>query len=186
MQQEYLTRLQQAGQTISLQKNDILPKAGVVCPHMYFIQRGCLMKSFINQKGKEVIHGFYLDEACNMLSETGSFYTGSAAFFHIKALEDSALIVLNKAQLEHLVLNAREFALFLYETSARSVRDLYLFSAMRLAMQPTDFFYFLIKQHPAYVRRIPEAYLASFIGISREMLVGLKALAHLSEEKQGC
>ncbi|MDI3527714.1 MAG: hypothetical protein PWR03_1897, partial [Tenuifilum sp.] len=52
-----------------LKKNEYLLKAGEVCQHGYFINKGSLVKTFLNPNGKEIVQGFYIDEVYAYLSE---------------------------------------------------------------------------------------------------------------------
>lgn len=174
MGKELWTKVQKLGKTRHLKKNEYLLQAGEVCQNGYYINSGSLVKTFLNQNGKEVIHGFYVDEVYSLVSEVNSYFSGKVSAFQIKAIENSEVLEFSKAQLNYLVDNYQEFALDFYRITESSFKNLYMFSAMRLSLSAEEFLIFLYKQHPVYMQRIPDNYIAKFIGVSREMLSELK------------
>lgn len=174
MNQELWTEVQKLGKTRHLKKNEYLLKAGELCQNGYYINSGSLVKTFLNQNGKEVIQGFYIDEVYSFVSEINSYFSGKVSAFQIKAIESCEVLEFSKTQLNYLVDNYQEFALDFYRITESSFKNLYMFSAMRLSLSAEEFLIFLYKQHPVYMQRIPDNYIAKFIGVSREMLSELK------------
>lgn len=174
MSPELWTQLQEFGKIRYLKKNEYLLKAGQVCRHGYFINSGSLVKTFINQNGKEVVQGFFIDELYAFLSEVISYYSDQHTNFQIKALENCEVLEFSKVQLEYLTNNFQEFAVFFHKITANSFQNLYMFSAMRLSLNAEEFLLFLYNQHPIYMRRIPDKYIAQFMGVSKEWLSKLK------------
>lgn len=171
---ELWKRIQEFGKVRQLKKNEYLLKAGQVCQHGYFINSGSLVQTYLNQSGKEIVQGFYIDEVYAFLSSVTSYYSEESSDFQIKAIENCEIIEFSKPQLEHLTANFHEFALIFHQITARSFQNLYMFSAMRLSLNAEDFLIFLYHQHPIYMQRIPDKYIAQFMGVSKEWLSKLK------------
>ncbi|MFO7940176.1 MAG: Crp/Fnr family transcriptional regulator [Bacteroidales bacterium] len=157
-----------------LKKNEYLLKAGEVCQHGYFINKGSLVQTFLNQNGKEVVQGFYIDDVYAFLSSVTSYFSEKESDCQIKALEECELIAYSKAQLEYLATHYQEFAIFYHKITAKGFQNLYMFSAMRLSLNAEEFLIFLYNQHPIYMQRIPDKYIAQFMGVSKEWLSKLK------------
>lgn len=157
-----------------LKKNEYLLKAGEVCSHGYFINKGILVITFLNQKGKEVVQGFYIDEDYAFITEIISYFSKEGANFQIKVIEDCEVFGYSKTQLDYLVKNFPEFAVIYNKVETLSFQNLYMFSAMRLSLNAEDFLIFLYKNHPIYMKRLPDKYIAKFMGISKEWLSKLK------------
>lgn len=174
MSPELWAQLQEFGKIRHLKKNEYLLKAGEVCNHGYFINSGSLVKTFLNQNGKEIVQGFYIDEAYAFLSEVTSYFSEQESYFEIKAIENCEIIEFSKTQLEFLINNFQEYAVFFHKITANSFQNLNMFSAMRLSLDAENFLTFLYDQHPVYMRRIPDKYIAQFMGISKEWLCKLK------------
>ncbi|MBI9067108.1 MAG: Crp/Fnr family transcriptional regulator [Salinivirgaceae bacterium] len=174
MSPELWTQLQEFGKIRHLKKNEYLLKAGQVCQHGYFINSGSLVQTFLNQNGKEIVQGFYIDEVYAFLSSVTSYFSEEISDFQIKAIENCEVIEYSKPQMDYLTDNFQEFALLFHIITARSFQYLYMFSAMRLSLNAEDFLLFLYNQHPVYMRRIPDKYIAQFMGVSKEWLSKLK------------
>lgn len=171
---ELWAQLQEFGKIRHLQKNEYLLKSGQVCHHGYFINRGSLVQIFLNQNGREVVQGFYIDNYNPFLSSVPSYFSELGSDFQIKALENCELIEFSKSQLEYLAKNFQEFALVYHKITARSFQSLYIISAMRLSLNAEEFLIFIYNQFPIYIQRIPDKYIAQFMGISKEWLSKLK------------
>lgn len=174
MSHELWTHVQQFGKIRHLKKNEYLLKAGQVCQNAYFINSGSLVKTFVNQNGEEIIQGFYIDEVYAFISEVTSYFSEKGSAFQIKAIENCEIIEFPISQLKYLIDNFQEFALFFYKITENSFKNLYMLSAMRLSLNAEEFLIFLYNQHPVYMRRIPDNYIAEFMGISIEWLTKLK------------
>lgn len=174
MSPELWTQIKEFGKIRHLKKNEYLLRAGQVCQHGYFINSGSLVKTFLNQNGKEVVQGFYIDKDYTFLSEVMSYFSKQESDFQIKAIEDCELIEFSRSHLEYLINKFPEWAIFFHKITANSYQNLYMFSAMRLSLNAEDFLVFLYNQHPIYMQRIPDKYIAQFMGVSKEWLSKLK------------
>jgi CRP-like cAMP-binding protein len=171
---ELWAQVEAFGTLKKLKKNEYLLKAGEVCQHGYFINKGSLVQTFLNQNGKEVVQGFYIDDVYAFLSSVTSYFSEQESDCQIKALEECELIAYSKAQLEYLAAHYQDFAIFYHKITARAFQNLYMFSAMRLSLNAEEFLIFLYNQHPVYMQRIPDKYIAQFMGVSKEWLSKLK------------
>ena len=171
---ELWKRLQTAGTEVSIKKNHYLLKQGEVCQHGYFLNKGSLIQLFQHENGKEIVLGFYIDHVYSFLSSPRSYFTGTGSTFEIKALEDCNLIAFHKDDLENMAKDFHEFSIFYHQITATALHNMDLFSAMRLSLSAEDFFIYLMKNHPAYLQRIPDKYIARFIGVSDEWLCKVK------------
>lgn len=174
MSPELWTHLQEYGAIRLLKKNEYLLKTGQVCQHGYFINNGSLVQTFINQNGKEIVQGFYLDDTYAFLSSVTSYFSEEGSDFEIKALENCELLEFSKPQLEFLSNTYPEFAIFYHKITATGFQNLYMFSAMRLSLNAEEFLKFLYQNHPIYIQRIADKYIAQFMGVSKEWLSKLK------------
>jgi len=174
MSNELWERVQESGNIIRLKKNEYLLKAGQVCHFGYFVNSGSLVKTFLNQNGKEVVQGFYIDDAYAFLTEVTSYFSEHESAFQVKALESCELIEFPKSKLDELVTNFPDWAFFFHKITGKSFENLYMFSAMRLSLSAEEFLLFLYRQHPIYMQRIPDKYIAQFMGVSKEWLSKLK------------
>ena len=168
------TQLQEFAKIRYVKKNEYILKAGEVCRHGYFVNSGSLVQTFVNHHGKEIVQGFYIDNTYAFLSSVGSYFSEQQSDFQIKAIENCEVIEFSKVQLDYLNNNFQEFAMFFHKITAYGFQNLYMFSAMRLSLNAEDFLLFLYNQHPIYMQRIPDKYIAQFMGVTKEWLSKLK------------
>jgi len=167
-------QIQEFGKIRHFKKSEFLLNTDQVCNHGYFINSGSLVKTLLNKNGKEIVQGFYIDESHGFVSEVMSYFSGKGSVFQIMAIENCEIIEFSKSQLDYLTDNFVEFAVFFNKITSNSYQDLYMFSAMRLSLSSEEYLLFLYEHHPVYMRRIPDKYIAEFMGISKEWLCKLK------------
>ncbi len=171
---ELRQRLVDSASEITVKKNGYLLQQGEVCNHGYFLNKGSLIQLFQHENGKEIVLGFYIDHVYSFLSSPKSYFAGIGSTFEIKALEECSLLAFRKEDLENMAETFPEFSRFYHTITANALHNMYLFSAMRLSLSAEDFFVYLMKNHPAYLQRIPDKYIARFIGVSDEWLCKVK------------
>ncbi|HZL11044.1 MAG TPA: Crp/Fnr family transcriptional regulator [Prolixibacteraceae bacterium] len=171
---ELWTRLQEFGEIRHLKKNEYLLKVGQVCRHGYYINAGSLVQTFQNHNGKEIVQGFYIDDDFSFLTSISSYFSEQSSNFQIKALENCEILEFSKSHLEQMSKEFLEFSIYYHKITSWGFQNLYMFSAMRLSLDAEEFLLFLYKQHPIYMQRIPDKYIAKFMGISKEWLSKLK------------
>jgi len=171
---ELLKRLQETGFEINIKKNQYLLRQGEVCQHGYFLNKGSLIQLFQHENGKEIVLGFYVDHVYSFLSSPRSYFNGTGSSFEIKALEDCSLISYKKEDLENMAKEFPEFSIFYHKITATALHNMYMYSAMRLSLSAEEFFVYLMQNHPAFLQRIPDKYIARFIGVSDEWLCKVK------------
>lgn len=171
---ELWNKILEFGEIIHLKKNEYLLEVNQVCQHGYYLNSGSLVKTFLNQNGKEIVHGFYIDKDYAFISEATSYFSKQPTEFQIKAIENCELIAFSESQFNYLGKKFPEFALLHHKITAKSYQNLYMFSAMRLSLNAEEFLLFLYDQHPIYMERIPDKYIAQFMGVSKEWLSKLK------------
>jgi len=172
--EEFWEDLHEAAEHLVLRKNDFLLRQGEVCRHGYFLNRGSLIQLFQNENGKEIVLGFYIDHFYRFLSSPNSYFYHTGALFEIKALEECELLAFSREHLEYLSNKYSAFSLFYHKITANALHNLYLYSALRLSLNAEDFFTYLMANQPDIIRRIPDKYIARFIGVSDEWLCKLK------------
>jgi len=167
-------RIEEAAVEICVKKNQFLLKQGDVCHHGYFLNKGSLIQLYQHENGKEIVLGFYIDHVYSFLSSPRSYFNGTGSAFEIKALEDCSLLAFRKEDLENMAGEFPEFSIFYHKITATALHNMYMYSAMRLSLSAEEFFIYLMDNHPAFLHRIPDKYVARFIGVSDEWLCKVK------------
>ncbi len=169
-----MEQLVKRGVPKQMHKNDYVLHAGQVCNYGYFIHHGSFMHLHVNDKGKESVIGFAIDEAYAFFSSPESYFTRQPSAFGIRALEDSLVIRYSRTDLDEMSAAFPEFSAFYHKIIAHGFLTLYKFSTLRLSLTSKEFLMYLYTEQPVYLQRIPDKYIALFMGVSKEWLCKLK------------
>lgn len=145
-----------------------LLEEGQICKYNYFVLNGLLRKFFINEKGTEQITEFAIETW--WIADNISYEHKVPSEFYIQTVEKSeTLLISNDAQeklLEEFPVMERYFR-FVYQRAyaANQMRVKYIFS-----LSKEEFYFNLLKKQPAFVQRVPQYLIASFLGFTPEYL----------------
>ena len=150
-----------------LKKKEFLLQDGEVCDHISFVNKGCL-RVFYNVEGVEnTVQFFFAD---SWYTDYASFLEETPAVENVQALEPSEIIQFKKDNLYQLY---QDYPVF--ERLGR-LRAEYAFLAisklnqMLINEEPEQRYLNLLKQRPELVQKIPQHYIASYLGIQPESL----------------
>lgn len=154
----------------SVKKGELLLTQGQVCKDIFFVTKGCLRLYYISD-GVEITVWFSFED--NSAIELSSFLSSEPTKYFIEAIEDSEFLSLNKSELLKLYVLYPEM-----ESIMRSFwEDVILNLIQRFtALQKDsaeDRYRNLIYQNN-YIQRIPQKYLASYIGVTPTSLSRIK------------
>ena len=146
-----------------LLKGDFLLKAGHICQHIYFIDKG-LLRCFY-QKGKVEVSSWFMKDF-DVIVSVESFYQRTVSYEWIQALEDCELYYVSYDELYAIYNRYPEFNFVSRElTQHYYVMWTQLLHAIR--MKTADEKYdWLLERFPDYILRIPAKHLSSWLGIS--------------------
>ena len=155
-------------ETVTVAKKQNLLEAGQYCKHSYFVVQGCLRLFFINEKGGEQTTQFALENW--WLSDFLAFGSAKPAVFYMQAVENTEALALSHEQhellLERFPYLERYFRLMYqkgYGASQQRIKYLY-------GMSREELYHMFATLYPAFVQRIPQYLLASFLGFTPEYL----------------
>lgn len=141
----------------------ILLQEGQVSKTMFLIEKGCL-RTWINNNGKEITTQFFFEG--DGVSSIESFLTNQPSLYSIESLEPCALQTISKKDFQHAIENSPELKKkleeHLYKRFFHSQRLLYSL----LKNNPRQRYEELVKLYPHIVQRVPQHYIASYLGIT--------------------
>lgn len=149
--------------TKELSKKAYLLRAGHICRHIYFIEKG-LLRCFYD-KGEQEVCSWFMKEG-DVIMSVESFYQQKSSYESIQAIEDCRLYYIDYSELQNLY---RTFPEFNYVGRVLTEKY-YSLSEQRLysmRMQRSQERYdYLLEHHPELVLRVPAKHLASYLGIT--------------------
>jgi CRP/FNR family transcriptional regulator, anaerobic regulatory protein len=148
-------------------KKDFLLQEGQVCDKISFINSGC-MRAFYNVEAVEnTVQFFFAD---SWYTDYASFILGRPAIENMQALEPSEVVQFKKKDLYKLY---DQYPVFdrvgrvMAENAFISISKL---NQMLTNEEPEQRYLNLLKQRPELVEKIPQHYIASYLGIQPESL----------------
>jgi CRP/FNR family transcriptional regulator, anaerobic regulatory protein len=148
-------------------KKEFLLKEGQVCNKISFINSGC-MRVFYDVEGIEnTIQFFFAD---SWYTDYGSFLTGEPALENMQALEYTEVVQIKKNDLYELYNIYPVFDRVGRVMAENAFLSLSKLNKMLTNDEPEQRYLNLFKQRPEIVERIPQHYIASYLGIKPESL----------------
>jgi CRP-like cAMP-binding protein len=157
----------------SIKRNSIILHEGEICKEFYFIHKGCIRTYFIDKNGHEKTRYVMLD--CSIGTALTSFISQKPSFEFIEALEDSELLVISHQDFYRLNNEIDNWKIFYqrilemaYSFQNRKIEALVTLTAKERYDQ-------LLKENPAFIQRLSNKVLASYLDVREETLSRLKS-----------
>lgn len=164
--------------TREIKKRQLFIGAGKICNEVGFILSGSFR--FYLDKDAVEISNYFCFEA-DLISSYKSFLRREPSFTSIEAMEDAVVICFNHAGLERLVNDER--IAYKMERFGRLVAE-YLICCYEdrlvtfVTKSPEERYLELLDKQPALLQRIPQYYLANFLGITPVSLSRIRKRLH--------
>lgn len=159
-------------QTIHLKKKQNILEEGQLCRQHYFVEKGIVRMFYVNEKGVEHTTQFALEGW--WITDLMSFQNRQPTGFYIQAVEAATLLAIDfdaqETLLKQYPVMERYFRIIfqkVYAANQLRIKYLYDYSSEEMYDQ-------FARQNPAFVQRIPQYLLASFLGFTPEYLSELR------------
>ncbi len=149
-------RLEVPGKTILLNEGEISNKA-------YLIEKGCL-RLWFNNRGRDVTFQFFFENEA--VSSIESFNKRQASLFNIESVEPSVLHFIKKKDFDKIMEENPVFNDLLLKISLERQLNYMKHFLSLIKDKPKDRYLNLIKEKPQIIQRIPQHYIASYLGIT--------------------
>ena len=141
----------------------ILLEAGKISNHVYLIKKGCL-RSWFNKDGKDITVQFFFEN--QPVASIDSFLNNKPSLFTIESIEPSIIISISKSNFEKLYNLYPEFKEVFYDYLFKRFRNYAELFLSRIKDTPKERYEDLVKNHPDIIKRVPQHYIASYLGIT--------------------
>lgn len=164
---------------VTLKKKEFFTRQGERCRYLAFVNSGCLRAYHTNDKGDEFT--MYFAFVNWWTGDKTSFYSGTPSRFSVQALEETEIFRADKTQWEDALDKIAVFEKWYrvktrksYEATQQKIIDTQTESAEEKYVK-------LLKNAPEIVQRIPQHYIASYLGIRPQSLSRIRK--NISKEK---
>jgi len=155
-----------------LKKHQFLLQEGDVWKYHAFVTKGCLRTYSLDEKGREYILNFAVENWWT--GDRESLTSGEPSVFNIDALENSELILISKNNFDHLCAEIPAFNdmvnAVLQKSFLAAQSRIHTFISLTAEEKYSKF----LEKYPHLPMRVPQGMIASYIGITPETLSRLR------------
>jgi CRP-like cAMP-binding protein len=160
---------------IEVPAKTILLKEGEISKKMFLIEKGCI-RVWYNNNGKDITSQFFFEN--EMVSSIESFRKGIPSLTAIETIEPGIIWWIHKKDLNRIIEEIKEIPrlrdMFINTIFERTFDYMkHFFSAIKDT--PQQRYLNLIKERPQVIKRVPQHYIASYLGISTVHLSRIKS-----------
>jgi CRP-like cAMP-binding protein len=171
----FLDKYQPFQKRLDVPAKTILLEEGNISQNYIFVEKGCVRAFFNNNGNDKTVQFFFENEG---LASFESFVNNSASLLSIETIEPSVIYLLPKQYMLQLMDELSSEAVF--------VKLVLQISAKRQMHYMNEFFSFvrdtpeqryqnLLNDRPHIVQRVPQHYIASYLGVSTVHLSRIKS-----------
>lgn len=159
----HIIKSHSGAETLSVPAKTVLLEEGKVAERLYFIRKGCL-RLFFYDEGKDITFQFFFEG--DFVASFDSLHKRIPSLFSLESIEPSELAVVGREDFYGLV-NSDMSLRQMYEEKLIDRFHVYqqLFLS-RIKNTPQQRYEELLREHPDIVRRVPQHYIASYLGIT--------------------
>jgi len=166
--QEKLDLIEPFFEQRTYQKKDVLLNEGDRCNEKFFITNGCLYISYTRQNGNEQVIDFGIENW--WISDFMAFQNRSAARFSIRAVETTNVLSITADRQRELLDEVPELNEYFHLVFQRAYAASQIRLRMLYELSKEDLYRDFAKNYPAFIQRVPQYLLASFLGFTPEYL----------------
>lgn len=154
--------------SMQIEKGHLLLRAGEICEHVFFVEKGLLRAFTIDDLGKEHIiqfasEGWYI-------SERNSLYFNEPSIFFIDAVESTQVVAMGRDFSYVASKISPSFIAFLEKLLNNHIRHLQKRLVMMLSATAEERYRYFLDQYSDLTKRVPQWMIASYLGITPESL----------------
>jgi len=149
----------------------ILLREGQIAHYTYFLEKGCV-RIWFNDSGKEVTLNFFFDG--EGVSSIESFRTQTPSAYYLESLEPCIIHRITKADFNFMLNDSPGIKRNIEEVTFET---LFLYQQLflsRIKNSPEERYWELVAKRPEILQRIPQHYIASYLGITAVSLSRIK------------
>ncbi|MGB3453304.1 MAG: Crp/Fnr family transcriptional regulator [Moheibacter sp.] len=148
---------------IEVPAKTVLLEEGEISKTLYYIEKGCL-RTLVNNDGKEITTQFFFEN--DSVGSFESFRTGRPSLYSIESLEVCVLQTISQKDFQKAIKDSAELNKELEEHLFRRLFQAQQLFYSYLKNSPQERYQELIKKQPQILKRVPQHYIASYLGIT--------------------
>ncbi|MDO3641849.1 Crp/Fnr family transcriptional regulator [Mucilaginibacter sp. L3T2-6] len=158
---------------VHFKKNSILLSNGDVCDTFYFVNKGCMRTYYLTLNGSEKTRYIALEGM--VITALNSFIAQTPSFEFIDTLDDVEALCISRTAFYGLAKRFSEWRKFYI----RLLEFAYIYQNKKIeelvTLSAGERYALLMREHPDYIKRLPNKILASYLDVTQETLSRLKS-----------
>jgi CRP-like cAMP-binding protein len=155
-----------------IRKRQYLLQEGDVSHYISFVAKGCFRQYRVSKDGVEHILRFSIENW--WVSDFESFQSGLPSMSNIDALEDSEVLMIERAQFDSLCKTIPRFNALVEKLTTRNFMAHQARIMSSISETAEERYENFMKSYPQIYQRVPLHMIASFLGVTRETLSRLR------------
>ena len=147
----------------NIKAKNILLQEGEIAKYIFFIKTGCL-RMWFNKDGKDITFQFFVEN--QSVASIDSFLGNQPSLFTIESIEPSKIIYISKQSFFQILENYPDTYNDFQEIIFNRFRNYATLFLSRIKDSPYERYNNLVSSNPEIIKRIPQHYLASYLGIT--------------------
>jgi CRP-like cAMP-binding protein len=140
-----------------------LLREGEISQNLFFIKKGCL-RLWFNNDGRDITFQFFFENQA--VSSIESFLGQQPSIFSLESIEPTTLISFSKNDFDSLFTSYPELKIGFQEMILQRMGNYAKLFLSRIKDNPRKRYDELLKNNPEIIQRIPQHYIASYLGIT--------------------
>ena len=153
------------------QKNELIFTEGKISDEIYFVTKGCV-RLFYNVDGNDKTAFFYTEGQFICAGESYTF--NIPAIENFQAIEQTELFVFEKSKIENLLKEVPKFEVLARIATENELITCQKVIASFVTKSAEERYIDLLNTNGELFHRVPQQYIASFLGVSPETLSRIK------------
>jgi CRP-like cAMP-binding protein len=152
-----------------------LLREGEVARSMYVVKQGCL-RLWFNKDGKDITFQFFMEGQA--VSSIESFLRGEPSLFSLESVEPTTMVAISRPHWDRLHEIYPQLREHFFQMIVKRMEDYGRLFLSRIKDSPTERYQALLQEHPEIVCRIPQHFIASYLGITPVSLSRIRSRLH--------
>jgi CRP-like cAMP-binding protein len=148
---------------IKVPAHTVLLKEGEIAGKMFFVKEGCL-RMWYNNDGNDVTFQFFFEG--QGVASIESLWNDKPSLMGIESIEDSVLYVINKKDFMKLFNEEPAVKDRMFQILLARFENYALHFLSQIKNSPAERYRELLRERPYIIRRVPQHYIASYLGVT--------------------
>lgn len=160
----FIARIKDTFTREELPAKSLLVEEGALAKKLFFLDVGCCRCWFMTSEGKEVTMNFGFEGS--FVSSMETLLSAEPSWYSVETLEPTVAYSISLREFRALKAASGEWQTAYQEYVASRLLHYQQLFITRLKDNPATRYRALLAQHPEIIQRVPQHYIASFLGIT--------------------